>query len=362
MALFDSVQVIDNLNVNEVFAGTTSNIYTVPGNCRPTTNAKIPAFGLALQGSNPTAREQAAFFSGGGVAAPGQCAIRVAGTVFAAGCIIEIKVKSTVGGVISSLALQYTVQAGATAASIATAVVAAFNAARAGGAITNGRIICSNRAATTAQISAALTADYVDAVVTSSTTITLETADDGAAANYYDATCQIYNSAPSPLITLTDDGVPNLPGVHHWGATRDFNYQGNPQVLDIPADNTFNLFAKILTGEAPTITFNAVQGLNFQNLTYASGSATPTFTNSESVLLFGGRQNLTTLGLIFVTPSKLEPGQYNMFVIYEAPPTTGLALNQAKSGDNPIAVSMSPVPSNSAGNPFGHLQQFRQIA
>lgn len=352
-----------NSDINEVFTGTTSDVYIVPSGITPTTPSYIPSHGLSINGGLYTPDEQSGLFSGGDSDDGATAAIRCSGTVFTAGTINEISMLLTVNGAVERVSFQYTTDSGDTAADILTGLVAVLNAGYGGSSPAAGsRIISTNLTNTAAQIAAAMVvefgASYTFAVASSAITMTLA---DGSDGNNFQVSTQIHNSAPSPLISLTAAGTPAYPGVLHMGATRDFTLNITPNTIDILADNFDVPFGTLLTGSTPQGSFNIVQNTSQRFMRVASGTGAQTFNDNSNLLLLSGRKRLERAGVILVTPSRIQSGQYDALVLYDCVFTGGLQLNRARAADNPIAAQFRPIARTSQGDPYGYVFGFREL-
>ena len=347
-------------DVNNVYAGRTCEMWIVPGDVRPTTPIYVPRHRFSVQGSNAKPDEQGAAFSGGGVSAA-TATVQVVGSTFVAGTINEIAVPVKFGAKTHRVFAQYVTQSGDDGSDIATGLTAVFNAVRGNTAITNGFYRCSNRDATRAQIATAMAAEYAVAAA-STDTVTLTAAAVGAGGNFYWVGARIHNSIPSPLVGLTDVGSPALPDVWHGGAIRNFQYNTNPTILDIPADNYTIPFATKKTTSVPSGSVEFVEVMHLEYRGLAGGARSFTYYSSSDILLFDGRQSLETCGLILTSPSPRITGQYDMVVFYEVLWPGGLSFNAAQGADNPLQAQFRPLPSTSTGDPYGYQSGVWAIA
>lgn len=355
-----------NSNINEVFTGTISNVFVAPdGQLIPTTPSLVPSHGLSGNGSRYTANEQAVAFTGGDADDPATCTIRCKGSYFALGTINEIAFLMQVRSRTARVAFQFDCAVGTTTSDavltgLAACLTAGYTAAT---PAAGSRIICSDPEATPADIQAAMVYHFGASAtfVLASNTVVITLGDDGAAGNYFQAWLQVHNSPPSPVLSMTPTGWPNVPGILHAGATRDFQLNMQPQTVDINADNFQVPMGTLLTGTQPQGQFSLVQTTSPRFMRLASGTGAESTTDTQDMLLFSGRNTLEKAGIILVTPSRIETGQFDALVIYQAVFVGGLQLNRARSADNPIQAQFRPIATDSLGDPFGYYIRFREL-
>lgn len=296
--------------------------------------------------------------------------VKAKGTQHKAGTINEITLVMVVGTnnpKAERVKFQYdTASNSTTNAQIATALAAVLTAGHADTTPASGsRIISSNLDNTTAEISAALVnlfgAVAGTAFAVSSDTLTLLAGTTGADGNNIGIGVAVLNSLPSPLLSVSADGVPQVRGIPiHLGAQDGFQCAINPQTQDINASNYVQRFKRITTSQTLDISFKLFQDDNSDFIRYGLNSSAASFSDTSNVILFSGSALPAVFGLIFVNPSKRVSGQYDVLVIYSVE-ASALTLNKAKNTVNGLDIKFAPNAFSRQGDPVGYIKQIRQL-
>lgn len=358
-----------NTNKNQTRLGRTTDIYAIPGGYRPTTNSYVPAHGISLGGSVPTAQEQPGRMTGGaggGSPTAASITVKAVGSTFLAGTINELKFVMTVDSRIEEIVVQYDSAASETAAGIAAGLKAALDDVHGNTAFAAGsRVISSNPNNSRAQIAAAFvatfgaTASAAFAVATDTLTITYgATGTDG---NFFEVTSAVRNSLPSPLPTIIPGvGSPDLPGLVHLGGIVDLKYTVTPETVEIKIDNSRFPLGTITTGSKAEGSFTIVQNANSRYIELVSGSIARGASDTADILFPGGVETPLIVGLIAVSTSAIS-GQKDYTLFYEVTMTGGAEVNRSRTANPALPVKFVPVPSTSPGDPIGVEYSVRNL-
>jgi hypothetical protein len=321
--------------------------------------AAIPlraGFGAKLAGNaTPKASEQATFLSGG-VGTPGSGTTGASTTIdfnggntYTPGTVIAITFKSIlINSVFQDLTVEYEVQSGATATSIATGVRAAIVAANDNSAIgANSRYYTTNQSAnsdTKAQISTGMQAKYDASTATpapfvaSSGVLTITAKQStGTDGNFYEVTVEIKPKPPT-IITPDSNGVVPLAGIRDWAYTAGFQFQTQSSFNPVNADQTLLPVTQILSGLTANVTFQVLQDANPRYQSLLSGNSPLSSAANRDLVLIGLNPTIQSFGLILTTPSIVE-NEFDTVIFYKVR-AGSLQVGKQLRQNTPIPVNL----------------------
>lgn len=302
-----------------------------------------------------------------------QVTVKFVGTRTKAGTVNQVVIPMVIGTTnpkVERVRFQYDTAADSTTASqIATGLHDVITKARDNTAITSGtgkRYFSTNLLNTNTEIAAAMVNLFGvsgdNNITVSTDTITIKCKEKNDAGNFLAVGTEVLVSAPSPLISVSTDGVPQVPGIPiHLGYQDAFQAAISPQTQDVTASNSKLRVTQIVTGQTLDISFKLFQDNNLSEFAKLGlNSAASTYTDGSNVVLFAGLPLPAKFGLVFVSPSKLVAGDYDVIVLYSVQ-AQALTINRSRGTVSGFDIKFSPNAFNRQGDPVGYIRQPRQL-
>lgn len=358
MALYSSILGID---VNEArrFTGRRGQIHVGIGVDPPATPSVKPGFKIKLQGASGKVQRQFAAFSGGGAMAAATATWEPTGTA-TAGAIAELTLDLTINSVNRRIAFQITVQSGDTLTNMAEDMEALLAAANNGDATpANAFIRGLGPADTTAQLKSAMENLFgtteATAFANTGAVLTLTLGTTGTDGNNTVVGAACLNSAPSPIITPSSTGTPNIAGFRSYGDITGFTLQNPKNTASYTPTNT-----AVQVTLPTTTSLSAGAGFYFNvrpdvlaaiQADLAGSSAT-----GYDLLLPGGAPSANvTQGARIVFTFENDNGGYDIVDLYKCF-LFNLDLNYSSESVDPVQAQIQCQPiSSRSGDPLGYF-------
>lgn len=333
-------------NPDEIFHGL-SDIFLCPDSVsglltsvRPATQWKVAGAAIGLSSL------QSAFLAGGdSMPTAAQQTIELSGSI-TPGATLAVTLHnipvlgSLVTGPFEDLTFEYDLQSADSLTAAMTALKAIFDAVAAGtGALTNGRLRCTNPNATRAQIATGLALKY-DATHPLGTTGAVGTlkgaAAGGTVQNEYDFTVEVKPKPPG-IVSLSTDMYPTKAGIFHAAATTGLTFDFSATENEIDTDQDFSPLTTYVSKTASKVTANALQDLSPRLQRVVAGLTGVGSSNNYEIVIPNLFQNAQTYGMIVVTDSQRFPGNKDIAVMRKI---RGASLKLTRSKVNaPLQLS-----------------------
>lgn len=336
-------------STTEIFRGR-SNLFYIPRQYLPATEMVNPSWGLQLPSGSTTRSEYQATNCTGG-ADPSTAAtltIKIASdsSTFEAGTTAVVVLKNIlILGGYEDVSVEYDVQSGATATTIASGIVTNLRAAIDDTlSITNGRIRCTNTSATRADIETGLKLKYhntaASAFASTAETITITTlASLGANSNFVEVATEVL-AKPPDIFTTDSDGFPLLAGCENWGYTQNLQLSMSASKQQIVCDQQLPPIDDYINQQEASVSFEVLQDRNSRFLQLIAGDLGRASNNTHEILLPSTLSRLRTFALLFTTPSPEYDGQYDKALFYRVAGGS-LQITRALRQNAPIQAQFS---------------------